>query len=119
MYRISPDLDLSKAIGQFATQIHVGQFDLQFHFGPVKIAVQSPIRLERDGSLLGEWKEGQWPSPAFIEVMNTNITSCEIPNNQTIIITFENGIKMHLTDNSDQYECMQITIKGEQIQWII
>jgi hypothetical protein len=37
MYRIPSDLDLSPVVGEFTTQLRVGQFDLQFTFVKVNL----------------------------------------------------------------------------------
>ena len=120
MYRIPKELDLSPVVGEFTTQIHIGQYDIQLTFGKVSFAIQSPIHLFKDGGLFGKWEEGAWPDAAFYEIMNTKIISCEIKSDSLIVLTFENGIEMNLEDNSDQYESMQISIEGDDPhQWII
>jgi hypothetical protein len=118
MYRIPKELDLTPTIGEATTQIRVGQFDLQFTFGDVDFAVTSPVKLFRRGELIGLWEEGSWPDAAFHEIMNTEIIRCEVRTATLIIIEFANGVEMHLVDDSDQYECMQICIKGNP-PWII
>jgi hypothetical protein len=119
MYRIPKELDLSPVVGEFTTQIRVGQFDLQFTFGTVDFGITSTVKLFRDGQLVGRWEEGKWPEAAFYEIMNTEITRCEIMTDRLIVIAFGNGIEMHLTDDSDQHECMQIRFKGNPSPWII
>jgi hypothetical protein len=119
MYRIPKELDLSPVVGEFTTQIRVGQFDLQFTFGEVDFGINSPVNLFRDGKLIGHWEEGQWPEAAFYDIMNIGITRCDTKTDRLIVITFANGIEMHLTDDSDQYECMQIRFKGNPFPWII
>ena len=119
MYRIPKELNLSPVVGEFTTQVRVGQFDLQFTFGDVNFAVTSPVNLFRDGKIITHWEEGQWPEPGFYDIMNTNVTRCDIVNDRLIVIAFENGIEMHLEDNSDQYESMVITFKGNPSPWII
>ncbi len=119
MYRIPKELDLSPAVGEFTTQIRVGQFDLQFTFGNVNFNVTSPVNLFRDGELIGHWEEGKWPDAAFYSIMNSEITRCEIATDTVIVITFANGIEMHLVDDSDQYECMQISFKDDPSSIII
>ena len=57
MYRIPENLDLSPVVGEFTTQVRVGQFDLQFTFGPVHFAVQSRVNLFRDGEIVA-YREG-------------------------------------------------------------
>src|SRR5688572_29289070 len=111
MYRIPKELDLSSVVGELTTQIRVGQFDLQFTFGDVDFAVTSPVSLFRGGEVTGRWEEGKWPDPGFYDIMNTEITRCDVKTDRLIVIVFANGIEMHLADDSDQYECMQIHLK--------
>lgn len=118
MYRIPPDLDLSPVTSQFTTQVHVGQFDLQFTFGTVHFAIQSPVNLFRDGKLFAHWEEGQWPEPGFYEIINSNVRRCEVVNERLIAIEFENGIVMHLEDSSDEFESMQIYFDGDVDGWV-
>lgn len=113
MYRVPLDLDLSKIVGEFATQVRVGQFDLQFTFGPVNLAVQSPVILSRNGEVVGSWKEGQWPDSTFYEVMNSSVIRWEIPDDRRIVIHLANGLAIQLNDDSEEYECMQISFEGE------
>jgi hypothetical protein len=119
MYRIPKELDLSPIVGEFTTQVRVGQFDIQFTFGEVSFAVQSPISLFREGRLFAHWEEGKWPDPGFYEIMNTEVIRCDVVSNKLIVVAFANGIEMHLEDSSDQYESMQISFKGAPHAWII
>lgn len=119
MYRIPKDLDLSPATGQFTTQIRVGQFDIQFSLGDVHFSVTSQINLFRGGELVGRWEEGKWPDAAFYDIMNTEVRRCEAVTDRMIVIAFANGLEMHLSDDSDQYECMQIRFKDNPSQCII
>jgi len=112
-------LDLSGIIGQFTTQIRVGQYDLQFSLGKVHFLITSPISLVREGAEIGRWNEGSWPDPAFFEVMNVNLSRYEIPDDRTIVLYLENGVEIHLSDDSDQYECIQISVDGNPSQTII
>ena len=119
MHGIPKELDLSPVVGQFTTQVCVGQFDLQFTFGDVTFAIQSPVNLFRDGKLVALWQEVQWPEAGFYEIMNTEVTRCEMVHNRLIIFKFANGIEMHLIVDSDQYESIQIYIKGLSSPYII
>jgi len=119
MYRVPKDLDLSKVKGQFTTQLCVGPQDLQFDFGDVHFAVQSEIRLFRNGSELVRWQAGEWPPKEFYEIFNVEAALAERVNRQEIAINLNNGTSIHLYDNSDQYESMQIEIKGDGRSWII
>jgi hypothetical protein len=119
MYRIPKELDLSPVVGEFTTQVRVGQFDLQFTFGSVSFAIQSPVSVFRNGKLVAHWEEGKWPDPGFYDIMNSEVRRCEVVNDRLIVLAFENGLAMHLEDNSDEYESMQISFAGEPSPWII
>jgi hypothetical protein len=119
MYRIPKELDLSPVVGEFTTQLRVGQFDLQFTFGKINFTVQSPVKLIRDGEQVACWAGGKWPEPGFYDIMNAKVGQCEIVNDRLIVLQFENGVEMHLEDSSDQYESMTIWIDGQQGPWII
>ena len=99
--------------------MRVGQFDLQFTFGSVSFLVQSPVNIFRNGTLVAHWEEGKWPDPGFYDIMNTKVTRCEAVNDRRIVFEFDNGLAMHLEDNSDQYESMQIGFAGDPSLWII
>ena len=119
MYRIPKDLDLSPVVGEFTTQLRVGQFDLQFTFGRVDFALSSPIDLFLDGKQFAHWEPGRWPEPGFYDIMNVEVTRCDIPNDRLILLEFSNRITMHLVDDSDQDECMVINLQDEPSTWII
>jgi len=119
MYRIPDDLDLTPVEGEFTTQVRVGQFDLQFTFGTVNFAVQSPVNLFRGEDLVAHWEEGRWPEPGFYDIMNAEVKRCEIVSDRLIVIEFENAIVMHLEDSSDEYESMQISFEGDPTLWVI
>jgi hypothetical protein len=119
MYRIPKELDLSPVVGQFTTQIRVGQFDIQFTFGVVDFVIISPVDLFRGNQVIGHWEEGKWPEAAFYDIMNTEVTYWEVKTERLIIMRFANGIEMHLVDDSDQYECMKICFEGNPNLYII
>lgn len=119
MYRIPKELDLSPIIGEFTTQVRVGQFDIQLTFGKVNFAIQSTVILKKNGKEIGKWEEGEWPSPTFYEIMNTEIESFDFIGDTQIILKFKNEIEMVLQDTSDQYESMQISIDGDPCLYVI
>src|SRR5688572_19517623 len=104
MYRIPLDLDLSGVVGQVTTQVRVGQFDIQLAFGPVRFAVQSRVGVFGDGRVVARREPGRCPDPGFYDVMTAAATRCEVLNDRLLVLELENGIAMHLVDDSDQYE---------------
>ncbi len=120
MYDIPDDLPLSEVIGEFTTQICVGLADLQFTFGKIIIMAWGEVDLLQNEELIAVWQGGKGLDNQFIEIINKIIVSYTIPNDQKIILYFENGIEMHLKDDSDyQFEWLQIRIEGTKDWWII
>lgn len=119
MYRIPSTLDLRPVVGEATTQLRVGQFDIQFTFGPLAFAIQSPIRLFRGGQLIAQWDGSNWPEAGFRDVMNQKVVRCDIVSDTRIVFEFQDGLEMHLEDNSDQYESMQIACAGNPKPYII
>ncbi|MDH3903501.1 MAG: hypothetical protein OEU84_15105 [Xanthomonadales bacterium] len=95
MFGIPSDIDLSKIIGQFTTQIRIGKYDFQFDLGDVSFCIYSPIKVLKDEQLHAAWKEGSWPDSGFLEIFNVPVSGFEIPDDRTIIIEFENGLEMY------------------------
>lgn len=119
MYRIPKELDLKPVVGEFTTQLRVGQYDIQFTFGPVDFMVESSIKLHRGPVCVAQWEPCRWPDAGFYDIMNVNVVRCEIVGDRRIIIEFETGLEMHLEDDSDQYESMKISFAGNPSPWII
>ncbi len=119
MYRIPKTLDLGSIVGEFTTQLRVGQFDLQFTFGGVSFTVESPVRLFRAGKVVAYWEGGRWPDSGFFDVMNSKVTQWKVIGDRLIVIEFETGLEMHLEDSSDEYESMQILFVGNSSPLII
>lgn len=117
IYGIPESIDLSAAVGEFTTQVRVGQHDLQMAFGPVNFAAQSSADLYRGSELVAHWQAGRWPDPGFFEIMNTPIRGWRVAHRKTLIVELENGLALHLSDDSERFETMHITVHGDV--WII
>jgi hypothetical protein len=110
MYGFPADLDLSPIIGEFTTQLCVGQFDLSFSLGQFRFVVYSRIELRRNAESIATWDSVSWPPSEFYNLMNTRVVTAEISGGRALVLAFENGLEAHLTDDSDQYETMQIIV---------
>jgi hypothetical protein len=75
------------------------------------------VQLLRDEKFVAESDEGRWPDPGFFDIMNTAVCRCETVDDRHIEIQFENGLTMRLVADSDQYECLLITVNGNL--WVI
>lgn len=51
--------------------------------------------------------------------MNVNVVACQMPDERKVVIHLENGMEIHLRDDSNKFECMQIYVDGEQSPYII
>jgi len=111
-------MNLQTIIGTQTTQVNVGQFDIQFTFGEVAFQVESRILLVKNGSEYGTWEPGKWPDKGFYEIMNTSVTSVKLSERNMIQLDFENGIRMELYNDSEEFETLQIR-DGDAKTWIM
>ena len=119
MYGFPSDLNLATAIGQEITQFSVGPYDLQFSFGKVAFAVQSQVEIRRASSVIATWQGGEWPSADFYEAFCSPVTSTHLVDERRLCVTLENGLQLHILDNSDQYESLQIFVPDASGPYIV
>ena len=112
MYGFPTDLDLSPIVGEFTTQIQVGQFDLQFTLGEFHFIAETNLELWRGSDLVGAWKQSEWLPASFYDLMNSAVTSYEITRSG-LSLSFENGLVAVIRDDSDRYESAQIVHRVE------
>ena len=110
MYGFPQDLDLTPLVGQFTTQLCVGQFDLQFTLGDYRFVVQGGMDLFREGVLVASYRADSWPDPEFYNLMNVDVSAAYFRDSKTLTIVFGSGIEAHVLDTSDRYESCQILV---------
>jgi hypothetical protein len=118
MYQLPKKLDLSEAIGQCTTQLRIGPFDIQFSFGKVNFNIQSQVILTSHGETITQWEEGTWPDATFSQVFNVAMVDWQLQEN-SIMLRLENGMEMQLMADNGGYECIQISIEGQDVLWVI
>lgn len=59
------------------------------------------------------------PDSAFYQVFNNPVDSIALIDERRLGITLRDGLELHLLDNSDQYESMQIYLNGLEGVWIV
>ena len=114
MYRISLDLDLRDIVGSEVEQIRLGRSDVQFVFGSgTTICVQSRVTLVERGDTIAEWdEEKNWTSLDFQRLLLIEVLSYAVPQERLLEIHFAGGLALQLHDDSDQFESMQIYLRG-------
>jgi hypothetical protein len=114
MYGVGADLDLNGIVGSYLGQICLGKFDVQFRFSEgTIIAAQCPVNVMRSEAAISVFeKDGNWSNMQFRDLLNLEVKSYSVVNEQTLQITFEGDYSLQLTDDSDQYESFQIYHRG-------
>ena len=117
MYRFASDLNLDDLVGSEIQQICLGPFDVQFRFGSdTCIAVQGRVTLVAAGDVMCEWTVlGGWSNGEFQRLFNCSIETYAVLNDRLLEIGFQGGLALHLHDDSDQFESLQIYLKGDVV----
>lgn len=108
-------------VGCNLIQIRLGGADVQFVFDPaVVIAVQSRVVCLNAENTVATWdgKNG-WDSIQFQSLLNATVSSYSVVSDRLLEIRFAEGLKLQLFDNSDQFESMQIYVKGDELGPIV
>ena len=122
MYGVPLDLDLQSIIGNDLNLVGLGKYDVQLNFdgSGVKICIQGDITLMEDKQVIAVWNEkGHWSSLAFQKLLNATVEGYAVPIKRLLEISFKNNLILHLHDNSDQYETMQIYFDDKSFSTII
>jgi hypothetical protein len=115
MYGLQPEDKerLQPLVGATLFQLAIGQYQLQFNFearSPRAISVESKCEvLDAAGTILGVWERGQFDSfSTFHDLLGLMIASVKVESNKSAVATFENGHRLRLLDDSDQYESFKV-----------
>jgi hypothetical protein len=113
MYGVPANLDLRQFLGDYLTQLCIGQYDLQFIFGKgSSISVQGQWELrDAAGTLLDHDFVDQ---PAKREsykahfLLGATVTASQVNPPQSFTLFFDTGMMLTIFDDSKQHESFSI-----------
>ena len=112
MYRFSDkELNLEGIVGNPLNMLCQGAYDLHLVFDGSNIkrfTIMGVVRLYEAGKLLASWEDEGWNTVAYQRLLNAVPIAWRIVEPAILEITFENGVAMHIIDDSDQYEAVVI-----------
>jgi len=109
VYGLSKDTDLSFLSGQEVTQVAIGVFQVQFHFDKdAIISVEGEFQYFSENSS-SHWHQGtpEAAAPA-LRLLGSSIQKVDGKEDGTLDLTFSNGDRLVVKDNSEQYESYTI-----------
>jgi hypothetical protein len=116
MYGVPAHLDLSLLNEAELIQVCLGQFEVQFHFHPIgQISVADGWELfDESGVSIDHGVEGG-PRPPFQlhRLLGQKIVSVTISAPDYLELSFGNGDRLRLIDNSKQYESFTIDLQPQ------
>jgi hypothetical protein len=110
MYGFSEDLKLEGIVGSEIQQICLGRGDVQFLFGSgIRICVQSLVEVLQEEEVVATWDaERNWTTSAFQKLLMVTVDTYAVINERVMEIRLQDGLRLRLHDNSEQYESLQI-----------
>lgn len=118
MYGLRKDIDLSFLNGREVGQVAIGIYQIQFGFDEdVRISVEGQFAYF-DGQEEWVWKPE--PGAALIAARTVSLLGATIQTfdgkeDGTLTLTFSNGQRLTIVDNSKEYESYDITLPGRTI----
>lgn len=110
MYGFPKDLELGDIAGSEIQQICLGRSDVQFRFSTERtICAQALVEVFRDEELVSVWtQDGNWSNVSFQMLLGVAVDNYAVLHERLLEIRFKDGLKLHLHDNSAQFESVQI-----------
>lgn len=121
MYGFSPEMEIEGVVDAELQQICVGKFDLQFRFSSgTLITVQNKARVYSAGLLCASWtEETGWDHADFQRLLNAKTIGYEVLDESLLRLEFKNNLSLEMTDDSDQFESLQIYPMGDVSRMIV
>lgn len=118
MYGLKKETDLSFLNGRELIQIAIGLHHISFRFDE-----EVAISVEGEFTYFDGQTECVWESEASaaqiaartVSLLGATIQNFEAHEDGTLILTFSNGQRLTIVDNSKQYESYDITLPGRTI----
>lgn len=86
----------------------------------IQICVQGNIQVYRDNQPIAEWgSDLRWTSLNFQLLLGAESVAWSLPDIRTLEITYDNGLKLLIIDDSDQYETAQIYFDDKSLPTVI
>jgi hypothetical protein len=110
MFGFPNDLNLDDIVGSEIQQICIGRSDVQFRFGSKRhMCSQGLVEVFHDHLLVASWNvEAGWSSIEFQRLLHCAIENYNLLDERRLEIVFDGGLALHLHDNSDEFETIQI-----------
>ena len=116
MYGLPKDADLSFLIGEWPTQICAGEAQIIIRFGDGKrISIQSLVHMYNSEDMRFEIDEYKTSAGPILELLGKKIISFEIVTPKELVLKFEDQYRLHIFDDSDQYESFELHDKDTEI----
>jgi hypothetical protein len=111
MHGVPADLPVQRFVGDTLFQVCIGVDGVHFVFGHAgTISVHGGWDLlDRDGNLVDGWQEhSERKSYQLHVIFNEDVTGCTIDPPHSFTLTFANGHRLTIYDDSPGYECFAI-----------
>lgn len=118
MYGLHKDTDLSFLKGQELIQVAIGVFQVQFHFDrDAIISVEGEFQYSSESNS-SHWHQGTPEAAApVLRLLGSSVQKVGGREDGTLELTFSNGDRLVVKDNSEQYE--SYTISGGPLGTIV
>ncbi|MCL2329727.1 MAG: DUF6188 family protein [Phycisphaerae bacterium] len=116
MYGLPQGINLEFFHGKTLIQVCFGACDLILHFDDsVSITVTSSLGCVDSSGNTQQYTDFQQSAPAVLSLLNQSVSSAQGDDTGTLTLTFSNGEKLAIYDDSKIYESYIINNQGKII----
>lgn len=117
MYGVSEELPFASLIGEECNMIGLGQFQIQFHFSGDRksLSVESNWKLrDADGNIVDRaMPHDQRTEYRIHRIIDQSVSSFEVDAPSSFQLEFENGYRLTVYDDKEQFECFSLHVDGK------
>jgi hypothetical protein len=117
MYGIPKTTDFGFLLGKVVEQVCLGQYQTQVHLDDASISIECKHALfVAEGLREIVWERDEFPSEGISHLLGQTLSEVAVEESGALELTFSQGDRLSLFDESEQYESFQITC-GDR--WIV
>lgn len=110
MYGIPKTIDLSFLLGKMVQQVCLGRYETQIRLDDANISIECrhTLFVAQDSQEI-VWERDKFPSEGISKLLGQTLSGVTVEDSGALELTFSQGDRLSLFDDSEQYESFQIT----------
>lgn len=109
MYGITKTGDYGFLVGKLVEQVCLGRYQTQIHLDDARLSIEGKhVLLRAEDQMAIIWERGQFRSDGISKLLGQTVSGVSVSEGGPVEITFSQGDRLLIFDDSHQYESFEI-----------